>query len=378
VPSGTLDEREQAHPHRYRVAKIVATVLIVAILAIELVYVLPYISSTSRSLRHLHIGWLVIAVVAEGASMAMFARLQRRMVNAGGVRVPLRRMIGVTYAANAMSVTVPAGTVASTAYMFRKLRSWGAGGSLVTFALVSSGVLSTITLAVILVLGATFSGEGSASPWILGLEFVAAIVGAIALRRLMHRPDILLRVGNRALTFGDRVLRRPPDAGRAQLKQIIDELILIRPRNRDWLLGLLYAFLNWAYDLICLVAACKAVGASGPSISVALVAYAAGMTASSIPLLPGGLGVVDGVLILALVRGGMPVSLATAGVLIYRIISLGLVSLVGWLLWVFVERTGKTKRIKIPETTVAPAATTAVVASGLDVALGADVLEAEA
>ena len=59
--------------------------------------------------------------------MAMFARLQRRMVTAGGVRVPLRRMIGMTYAANAMSVTLPAGTVASTAYMFRKLRVVGCG-----------------------------------------------------------------------------------------------------------------------------------------------------------------------------------------------------------------------------------------------------------
>jgi uncharacterized protein (TIRG00374 family) len=76
---------------------------------------------------------------------------------------------------------------------------------------------------------------------------------------------------------------------------------------------------------------------------VALVTYAAAMTASSLPLLPGGLGVVDGVLILSLVRGGMPASLATAGVLVYRVISLGLVSLIGWLLWLFVERTGRTK-----------------------------------
>ena len=119
-------------------------------------------------------------------------------------------------------------------------------------------------------------------------------------------------------------------------------LVLSLPLGlHGFLLGLLFATLNWVYDLICLVAACHAVGASGPSVSVALVTYAAGMTASSLPLLPGGLGVVDGVLILALVRGGMPVSIATAGVLIYRLISLGLVSLVGWLLWVFVERTGK-------------------------------------
>jgi uncharacterized protein (TIRG00374 family) len=340
VASDQLDERERTHSHRFRTVKIVAAVLVVAILVTEFVIVAPYISSAGRHLRHIEIGWLLIAVAAEAASMAMFARLQRRMVTAGGVRVPLWRMVGMTYAANAMSVTLPAGTVASTAYTFRKLRAWGAGGSLVTFALIASGILSTITLAMILILGATFSSHG-ASPWLLTAEFLAAVIAAITLRRLMRRGDLLLGVGNRALRVADRVLRRPPDAGQAALKRVIDELTLIRPRGRDWLLGLLFATLNWVYDLICLVASCHAVGANGPSVSVALVTYAAAMTASSLPLLPGGLGVVDGVLILALVRGGMAASTATAGVLIYRLISLGVVSLIGWLLWVFVDRTGR-------------------------------------
>ncbi len=356
VPSEALAEREQAHPHRHRAVRVIATVLVLAVLAVELTLVAPYIASTGRHLRHLNYGWLVVAVVAEAASMAMFARLQQRMVTAGGVRVPLLRVLGMTYAANAMSVTLPAGTIASTAYTFRKLRAWGAGGSLVTFALVASGVLSTLTLALILVLGATFSGGGSANPFLLAAEFAATIVGAIALRRLMRRPDVLLRVGNRALRVGDRLLRRPPESGQAQLKHVIDELTLIRPRRRDWALGLLFATLNWGYDLLCLVAACHAVGANGPSLSVALVTYAAAMTASSLPLLPGGLGVVDGVLILALVRGGMPASTATAGVLIYRLISLGVVSLIGWLLWLFVERTGRKARraVLVPSVAAEP------------------------
>jgi uncharacterized protein (TIRG00374 family) len=346
VASEQLDEREQTHSHRFRAAKIVAAVLVVAILTVELVVVAPYISSAGHHLRHIEIGWLLIAIAAEAASMAMFARLQRRMVTVGGVRVPLWRMVGMTYAANAMSVTLPAGTVASTAYTFRKLRAWGAGGSLVTFALVASGALSTITLVIILVLGATFSSNG-ASPWLLSAEFLAAVIAAIALRRLMGRADLLLGVGNRVLRVVDRVLRRPPDSGQAALKRVIDELTLIRPRRRDWLLGLLFAMLNWVYDLICLVASCHAVGANGPTLSVAVVTYAAAMTASSLPLLPGGLGVVDGVLILALVRGGLSAGIATAGVLIYRLISLGVVSLIGWLLWLFVERTGHRSRAAI-------------------------------
>jgi uncharacterized protein (TIRG00374 family) len=91
-------------------------------------------------------------------------------------------------------------------------------------------------------------------------------------------------------------------------------------------------------DLVCLVAACRAAGAHGPTIEVALVAYAAGMAASSLPLVPGGIGVVDGALLLALTRGGLSLSQATAGVLIYRLISLVFVAVVGWLFWLVLNQ----------------------------------------
>jgi hypothetical protein len=338
VGSEVLIARERTHTALRSRARIAAIVFIVVVLGVEAVLVAPHIAQASRSLRHLDVRWLALALAAEAASMAMFARLQQRMVTAGGVRIPVHRMIGVTYAANAMSVTLPAGQAASLAYLFRKLRAWGAGGSLVTFALFASGLLSTVTLAAILVLGATFAGQGSTGPLLIVGEVIAAVAGAVALRRLMRRPDVLLRVGSRLMRWADKVLRRPPDTSQAQLAAVIDEFILIRPRSRDWLLGLLFATLNWTFDLCCLVVACHAVGAHGPSLDLALITYAAGMTASSVPLLPGGLGVVDGVLILALVRGGFAAGTATAGVLIYRLISLGLVALIGWLLWLVVER----------------------------------------
>jgi uncharacterized protein (TIRG00374 family) len=322
-----------------RNVKIVAAVVVLTVLGIEVGLVLPYITSALNSIRHLQPGWLVIALVAEAGSMAMFARLQRRMMIAGGVRIPVFRMVGMTYAANAMSVTLPAGQVASSTYAFRKLRSWGAGGPLVTFALIASGVLSTLALAVILVLAATFAGSGSANPWLIGLEVVVAVAAMIAVPRLARRPALLRGIGGWGLRLGTRILRRPADTGQATLSQAIEEMTLIRPRGRDWLLGLIFAMLKWGLDLLCLIAACRAVGAGGPSLPVALVAYAAGMTASSLPLLlPGGLGVVDGVLILALVRGGLTASASTAGVLIYRLISFGLVAAIGWVLFLIVDR----------------------------------------
>ena len=103
--------------------------------------------------------------------------------------------------------------------------------------------------------------------------------------------------------------------------QFVAELREIHPRHLDWTAGLAYAALNWLADLACLVASCRAVGAHGATIELAVVAYVAGMAVSSVSLLPGGLGVVDAAMVLALVHGGLSPVQATAGVLLYRLIS---------------------------------------------------------
>lgn len=85
---------------------------------------------------------------------------------------------------------------------------------------------------------------------------------------------------------------------------------------------------------------CAAAGATpAPSAVTVLIAYTAGMAAASIPIVPGGLGVVDGALILGLVAGGTTVADAIVTTILIRIISLGLVISVGWMLWLLIRCT---------------------------------------
>jgi hypothetical protein len=62
-----------------------------------------------------------------------------------------------------------------------------------------------------------------------------------------------------------------------------------------------------------------------------MVAYAASKAVgTAIPLLPGGLGVVDGVLVPALTSAGMGAAESVTAVLVYRMVSYLLVALIGW------------------------------------------------
>jgi hypothetical protein len=77
-----------------------------------------------------------------------------------------------------------------------------------------------------------------------------------------------------------------------------------------------------------------AAGAAVPWHALLLV-YGAGIAAQSLNITPGGLGVTEGTLGLALVATGLHANQALAAVLLYRLASFWLMALAGWLvlLW---------------------------------------------
>jgi hypothetical protein len=63
------------------------------------------------------------------------------------------------------------------------------------------------------------------------------------------------------------------------------------------------------------------------------LAYGAGQLATSLPVTPGGLGVVEGSITIALVAFGGAQTTTVDAVLLYRLISFWLGLVVGWALW---------------------------------------------
>jgi len=117
------------------------------------------------------------------------------------------------------------------------------------------------------------------------------------------------------------------------LVPLIERVETVRPPLADWLASCAFALANWLADCLCFVAAFEAVGAAVPWRGV-LVAYGAAQVAANVPITPGGLGVVEGSLTVALVAYGGSTEGSVAAVLLYRIISFWAAVPVGWLAWV--------------------------------------------
>ena len=306
---------------------------VVILLAAEFTLAEPYVSNAVGTLRHVDAGWVTLAVFTQVSSMMALTRVQRRMLASGGPRVSLARMASVVWAANAVSATLPAGSALSWQYNYRRLRRWGATVPAAGFTLLASGVLSTVTFAVLIVIGAAGSGLGTML--ISAAVLVGLGVPAVLLWR--HRAEgvtvssMLLACGRASVVQSYRLVRRSPERALAALDKFVADLTAIRPSRRDWGVGFSLAALNWVADLGCFLACLAAVDVPKWTLGLALIAFVAGKSASSVTFLPGGLGVVDAAMVVALTAGGVPTAGATAGVVLYRMISLVLVVAIGWL-----------------------------------------------
>jgi putative heme transporter len=156
---------------------------------------------------------------------------------------------------------------------------------------------------------------------------VAVIASVVVWQR---RPLVAIATG--ALALCKRLTGRPRTEGEVIVRSLLSRLKTVHLGLPDILGAMGWAMANWCLDCGCLICSFAAVGAAVPWRGL-LLAYGAAQLASNLPITPGGLGVVEGSMTIALVTyGGVEIS-NVAAVVLYRIISFWGYLPVGWAAW---------------------------------------------
>jgi uncharacterized protein (TIRG00374 family) len=294
-------------------------------------------------LGHIHWAWVAVALSAEGVSYLAYAALQRRLLGAGQIRVPMPAMTGISAAATAIQNSLPGGIVFYAAYLFRQYRRFGADDVLAGWTLIAVNAVSFITLSALAAVGLALAlGAGSA------LDLVEVIVGIVMVAALLvvawvERTRLLPHMA-RAVRLSQRLIRRP--SPNLTPEQVIDGWLsrvgMVSPGRSDWAWATGMSLGNWVADCGCLAICFVAVGAGVPWRGL-LLAYGAGQLATILPVTPGGLGVVEGSLTIALVTFGGVENSTVAAVLLYRLISFWLLLPVGWVSWGTLALVGRSR-----------------------------------
>ncbi|HEV2370378.1 MAG TPA: YbhN family protein, partial [Acidimicrobiales bacterium] len=315
------------------------------VLAVVLLGVAAYVAygrrhelaQAAKLFRHLNPLWLAAAIVAESLSLVVFARLQRWLLRAGGVPINLREMLEITVAGNALGTSLPGGAAWAATWAFGQLRRRGADRILAGWVILVAGALSSFALFTLLATGSWVAGsEGPLAHlrWVTAaLAAIPVIVagGYLAARRSRAVHDALGTVGR---LVEDRIPGAAV-AGRT-IHGILERLRLVRPGPLGWTEAFGLALANWLYNATCLLTCLMALHLHVPWRGL-LVIYSLTQISASLPITPGGLGVVEGSMAALLVAYHVPADQALAAVLLYRVVSFWGMVPIGWATWFWLE-----------------------------------------
>ncbi|MFI6074720.1 YbhN family protein [Actinoplanes sp. NPDC051343] len=331
---GVADRSLTGRRHGARWAAVAA---VVALIAVELVAGWPSLVSALSHLRTPEPGWLAAAMAAELAAMSAYARMQRRLLRSAGVRVPFHRSVALAYAAHSLSATLPGGPAFSTRFNFQQMRRFGASPAVAAWCIALSALLSAAGLAVVTTASAV--AAHGVPDWRTLAGVAAGVLLLTAGIRYLCRDTRRIEPAVRAvLGRVNRMRRRPADDSLDRIRGFLAQLGAARLTPGHGTAAAAHAVLNWLLDAGCLWLCFHAVAGASTNPIQLLLAFCAGMAASTLTIVPGGLGIIDSALVLGLVAGGAATATAIATVVLYRVISFGFVIGAGWVAWLVLRR----------------------------------------
>ncbi len=335
APAAATPSTPSTHPVRRALRR--AWPAIRVIIGFALVVVALWVLSTKTSelegfstiFRHFDWWWVPPAVAAEIASYYCFAAMQFELLKAGHLRAPWTPLVKLTFASQAITNSLPIGNAVSSVYGFRWFRRFGADNTLAVWALAGTLVAAVVSLSLVAILGLGVAAQEGASldlvPVLVGTFVIMVGIGSLF---VYERP--LHAVLSWSLKLSVAVTGRPRGDTVALIGRITAWMTAVRLSWTQIGRILTWGAFNWLLDCACFAMMFSAIGAPIPWKGL-LLAYGAGQLAASLPITPGGLGVVEGSITVALVAFGGPEASTAYAVLLYRILSFWMILVIGWL-----------------------------------------------
>jgi uncharacterized protein (TIRG00374 family) len=299
---------------------------LLVVLALVLEYlVLPQVAGVRRSLHLLgrvNLGYVALGVVLEAASLACYAQLTKAVLPARSSR--FSRIWRIELSTLAVSHVLPGGTAGGDGLGYRLLTTEGINGSDAGLALAVQGIGSALVLNAILWLALLISVPlNGFNP----VYATAAAVGALLMATFAVAVFLLTKGKERAALIVSGLVARLPflkpgaaEAADRVMHQVAERVTAMTADRALLRRAVLWAAANWILDAGSLCVFLVAFGHFENPDGL-LVAYGLAYVLAAIPVTPGGLGVVEAVLVPSLVAFGATRGTAIVAVICYRLVN---------------------------------------------------------
>lgn len=294
-------------------------------------FILPIVPGFGDALSELgqvKTSWLMLGIALEFAALFSYSMLTHVALGQDADKVSVLTLFRIQLSTRSLGSLVPGGSAASNALGFRLMTLAGANGRDAGFALATAGVGSAVVLNLILWVSLIVSIPGRGVNAFYGTAAIFGVIvmllaGGVVLGLIDHegRAERVTRSVAKRLRFD------PDKAGEVavhlgeRLRGLANEPGLLRK-------VFMWSLLNWALDIAALFVFIRAFDGNVDVVGL-VISFCLANIFASIPITPGGLGIVEGIYIPSLVGFGLSTATATVSVLSYRIVQFWLPMLVG-------------------------------------------------
>jgi putative heme transporter len=315
-------------PSNALLKRLVLGALSVGIIVATFVYFLPTIANYGEVwgvVKDLSWGWIAALLGATAVNLVTFA--PPWMVALPGLS--FAQAMTVTQASTALSIVVPGGIAAGVAGSYGVLRKWGFPLRDVTRAITLTGLWNqflNLSFPIVAIFLLAIYGESTAA--LATVAFIgAAILGVLVAGfvLVLVSPRLAVDIGDVAARFANwalgKVRRGPVGWSGANFERFREEAGEFLERR--WHLLTLAALLGQLTVFLLLLLSLRALGVSSSQVSAheAFAAWSLVRIIASVPITPGGIGIIELGLTGALVGFGGNNASVVAAVLVYRFLT---------------------------------------------------------
>lgn len=289
---------------------------------------MPGFGDALKKLSEVKTEWLVLGIFLEFAALFFYSMLTHVALGEDAGKVSVWTLFRIQLSTRSLGSLVPGGSAASNALGFRMITLAGAEGRDAGFALATAGIGSAVVLNVILWVGLIISIPGRGVNAFYGTAAIfGVIIMVIAAGVVVGLVDRLGRA-ERVMRWIARRLHFDPDKAGEVAVHLGERLRGLKAEPGLLVRVLSWALLNWGLDILALYVFVHAFDGS-VSIVGLVISFGLANIFASIPITPGGLGLVESIYIPSLVGFGLSTTTATVSVLSYRLVQFWLPILVG-------------------------------------------------
>lgn len=314
--------------------KLVLNIVTFGLLGLAIFLVHEDIAQAIRDLGRINAVALLLVIPLQLENYAAYAHLYQEFLKILGSKQPFKRMFKVALELNFVNHVFPSGGVSGFSYFAARLKPYGVSTAQSTLTQTMRFVLTFASYVLLLFIGLFLLAlGGSASNMTIlitcSLAFVTVfsiIIGAYTISsktRIKIFIKSLTQVVNKIL----HIIRpsHPETIKLHKVEAVANELhghyILLKEKSSELRRPLFYSMMANITELATIYVVYIAYG-QFVNPGAVIIAYAVANFAGLIAVLPGGIGVYEGLMAAVLISAGVPAGLALSVTIMYRVLTL--------------------------------------------------------